>query len=96
MNVVLNDGPIHGRNPSGTLAKRCAPPVTLLLAATIPAEFVPPEHQQGMSPAASDVLHGFRIQLVPQIVPVVHALHALASDRCRTGCGSGGRYIRYN
>lgn len=42
--VVLNDGPIDGSNSSRALAKRSTPPVALLLAAAIPAKFVPSEH----------------------------------------------------
>lgn len=44
VHVVLNDGSIDGGNPSGALTERGAPPVALLLAAAIPAKFVPSEH----------------------------------------------------
>lgn len=100
MYVILDDDSVYGGDPARALAKRRTAPVALLLAAPVPAEFVPPEDQQRVTPAASDVLDRLRIELIAEIVPIVDALDAAFRTGCRccsTRCRAGRRrrYVCY-
>lgn len=93
--VILDNDSVHRGDPARALAKRRTPPVALLLAPSVPAELVPAENQQRMAPAASDVLHRFRIQLIPEIIPIVDALDAFVPGCCSTRCRRRRRYVCY-
>lgn len=72
--MKLNDDATDGGDPTGTFGKRGAPPVTLVLAATVSAKLVPPIDEQRMATPTSNVLDGVRMQLVAKIAAIKHVL----------------------